>query len=59
MDIDQEITARIRAAKVCDRHATLGDFQIRATANGYVLINLKARRAQLIYADEYERLDCK
>jgi hypothetical protein len=49
MDIDEEIKARIRAAKVWDKEARLEDFQLRAAENGYVLINLKTRRAQLIY----------
>ena len=55
MDIDEEIKARIRAAKVWDKDAKLEDFQIKAAGNGYVLINLKTRRAQLIY-DEYSEL---
>jgi hypothetical protein len=49
MDIDEEIKARVRAAKVWDKEARLEDFQLRAAENGYVLINLKTRRAQLIY----------
>ena len=55
MDIDQEILARIRAAKAWDKDAKLEDFQIKAAGNGYVLINLKSRRAQLIY-DELSEL---
>jgi hypothetical protein len=55
MDINEEIKARIRAAKVWDKEAKLEDFQIRAAANGYVLINLKTRRCQLIY-DELSEL---
>lgn len=55
MDIDEEIKARIRAAKVWDKDARLEDFQIKAAENGYVLINLKTRRAQLIY-DEFSKL---
>ena len=55
MDIDQEILARIRAAKAWDKDAKLEDFQIKAAGNGYVLINLKSRRAQLIY-DEFSEL---
>jgi len=55
MDIDEEIRARIRAAKAWDKDAQLGDFQIKAAENGYVLINLKTRRAQLIY-DEFSEL---
>jgi hypothetical protein len=49
MNIDEEIKARVRSAKVWDKEAELGDFQIKAAENGYVLINLKTRRAQLIY----------
>ena len=55
MDIDEEIKARIRAAKAWDRESKFEDFQIMATENGYVLINLKTRRAQLIY-DEFSEL---
>jgi hypothetical protein len=55
MCIDDEIRARIRAAKAWDKDAKLEDFQIRAAENGYVLINLKTRRAQLIY-DEFSEL---
>jgi hypothetical protein len=55
MHIDDEIWARIRAAKVWDKDVTLEDFQIKAAGNGYVLINLKTRRAQLIY-DEFSEL---
>ena len=55
MDIDEEIKARIRAAKVWDKNARLEDFQIKAGENGFVLINLKTRRAQLIY-DEHSQL---
>jgi hypothetical protein len=55
MCIDDEIRARVRAAKAWDKEAKLEDFQIRAAENGYVLINLKTRRAQLIY-DEFSEL---
>jgi len=55
MDIDEEILARVLAAKAWDRNAKLEDFQIKAAGNGYVLINLKTRRAQLIY-DEFSEL---
>jgi hypothetical protein len=55
MCIDDEIRARVRAAKAWDKDAKLEDFQIRAAGNGYVLINLKTRRAQLIY-DEFSDL---
>jgi hypothetical protein len=50
MRIEDEILDRVRAA-----HATLEDFQIKAAENGYVLINLKTRRAELIY-DEFSKL---
>jgi hypothetical protein len=52
VDIDKEIMDRISAAKAWDKDAKLEDFQLKAAANGYVLINLKTRRAHLIYDDE-------
>ena len=55
MNIEHEIRARIQAAKIWDKDARLGDFQIKAAGNGYVLINLKTMRAQLIY-DECDEL---
>jgi hypothetical protein len=57
MHIEDEIWARIRAAKVWDKDARLEDFQLRAAGNGYVLINLKTRRAQLIYDESSELHD--
>jgi hypothetical protein len=57
MDIDEEIMARIRAAKVWDKDSKLEDFQIRAAENGFVLINLKTGRAQLIYDENSELTD--
>jgi len=57
MDIEEEVRARVRAAKAWDKDAKLEDFQIKATENGYVLINLKTRRAQLIYDDQSELHD--
>jgi hypothetical protein len=57
MVIDEEILARIRAAKVWDKDARLEDFQVRAEENGFVLINLKTRRAQLLYDDDSELSD--
>lgn len=57
MVIDDEILARIRAAKVWDKEAKLEDFQIKAAENGYVLINLKTRRAQLLYDDDSDLHD--
>ena len=55
MEIEDEILARIHAAKAWDKESRPEDFQIRAAENGYVLINLKTRRAQLLY-DEYSEL---
>ena len=55
MDIDEEIKARIRAAKSWDKDAKFEDFQIRVAENGYVLINLRTGRGQLIY-DEFSEL---
>ena len=54
VDIDKEIMARINGAKAWDKDSKPEDFQVRAAANGYVLINLKTRRAQLIYDDDSE-----
>ena len=56
MDIDDEIRARVSAARLWDPSAKLGDFQIRATENGYVLINLKTGHAQFIF-DESSDLE--
>jgi hypothetical protein len=52
MELEDEIWARIRAAKSLDPNIKPEDFQIRAGENGSVLINLKTGRAQLIYDDE-------
>jgi hypothetical protein len=57
MVIDEEILARVRAAKAWDRQARLEDFQLSAAENGFVLINLKTRRAQLLYDDDSELHD--
>ena len=59
VDIDKEIMARINGAKAWDRDSKPEDFQIRAAENGYVLINLKTRRAQLIYDDDSELNDLR
>ncbi|MEO8301388.1 MAG: hypothetical protein ABI608_06325 [Rhizomicrobium sp.] len=59
VDIDKEIMARINGAKAWDRDSKPEDFQIKAAANGYVLINLKTRRAQLIYDDDSELNDLR
>ena len=50
MRIEDEIVQRVRAAG-----ANLDDFQIKAGENGYVLINLKTGRAELIF-DEFSKL---
>lgn len=57
MIIDDEILARIRAAKAWDKEARLEDFQIKASENGIVLINLKTGRAQLLYDEDSELHD--
>ena len=57
MVIEQEILARIRAAKAWDKDARLEDFQVNAAENGFVLINLKTRRAQLLYDEDSELND--
>lgn len=57
--LDDEILARIRAAKVWDKDSKLENFQIRVNENGLVLINLKTRRAQLLYDDDSELHDWK
>lgn len=57
MVIEEEILARIRAAKVWDKDSRLEDFQITAAENGFVLINIKTRRAQLLYDEDSELND--
>jgi hypothetical protein len=57
MVIDEEILARIRAAKAWDKRARLEDFQVQAAENGFVLINLKTRRVQLLYDEDSELHD--
>jgi hypothetical protein len=57
--LDEEILARIRAAKVWDKDSRLEDFQIRAHENGLVLVNLKTGRAQLLYDEDSELHDWK
>jgi hypothetical protein len=52
MELESEILARINAAKAWDKTAKLSDFQLKAAGNGSVLINMKTRRAQLIYDDD-------
>jgi hypothetical protein len=57
MELEDEILARIRAAKSFDKDTKPGDFQLKAAENGAVLVNLKTSRAQLIYDDESELHD--
>ena len=52
VSLDDEILARIRTAQAWDRAAKPEDFQLRVAANGSVLINLKTRRAYLIYDED-------
>ena len=59
LDIDSEILARIEGARAWDKDSRPEDFQIKAAANGYVLINLKTRRAQLIYDDDSQLGDLR
>lgn len=59
LKLDEEILDRIRAAKVWDKDLKFEDFQIRVSDNGLVLINLKTRRAQLLYDRDSELLDWK
>jgi hypothetical protein len=57
MSLDDEILARIRAAKAWDKDSSPDDFQIRAHANGFVLINIKTGKAQLLYDEDSELHD--
>jgi hypothetical protein len=59
MSLDDEIMARIRAAKAWDKDSKLEDFQLRVAGNGSVLVNLKTSRAQLIYDEDSELRDLK
>lgn len=59
MDLEDEILARIRAAKAWDKDSKLSDFQFRPAENGSVLVNLKTSRAQLLYDDDSELHDLK
>ena len=59
LSLDDEILARIRAAKVWDKDCRPEDFQMRAHPNGLVLINLKTGRAQLLYDEKSELRDWK
>jgi hypothetical protein len=57
--LDDEILTRIRAAKVWDKNSKIEDFQLRAHENGLVLLNLKTRRAQLLYDEDSKLHDWK
>ena len=57
MDIDDEIKARVRAAKIWDSDARLEDFQIKVAGQGYVLVNLKTGQAQLIFDNDSDLKD--
>ncbi|HUE64310.1 MAG TPA: hypothetical protein VMO78_08040 [Rhizomicrobium sp.] len=57
MNIEDEISARIQAAKVWDMNAQLGNFQLKATEDGYVLTDLKTSHAQLINFECHELRD--
>jgi hypothetical protein len=59
VSLDDEILARIRAAKVWDKDSMLKDFQLRADANGLVLINLKTGRSQIISDEDSSMSDWK
>jgi hypothetical protein len=59
VSLDDDIMARIRASKSWDKDSKSEDFQIKAGENGSVLINLKTRRAQLIYDEDSELRDLK
>ena len=57
MELEEELLARIRAAKSLDKGVKTGDFQVRAGENGSVLINLKTGKAQIVYDDNSELHD--
>ena len=59
MSLDDEILARIRAIQALDKAAKVEDFQLRVAANGSVLINLKTKRAYLLYDDDSEMKDLR
>jgi hypothetical protein len=52
MNIEEKIIARIRSEQTSDTKAKLGDFQLRATPSGYILVNLKNGHRQFIFDDE-------
>jgi hypothetical protein len=59
VSLDEEILARIRAVQVLDKDTKLEDFQLQVAANGSVLVNLKTRRAYLIYDEDSEFPDLR
>lgn len=54
MELDEEILARVRAAKALDKEAKLSDFQLDIVEGGAALIHLKTGHVQLIDDDESE-----
>ena len=54
MELEEEILARVRAAKALDKDVRLSDFQLDIVEGGAALIHLKTRRVQLIRDDEAE-----
>ena len=59
MNLDEEILARINAAKSFDSRVEVSDFQLRFGRNGTLLINAKTGKAQLRYDDYSELNDLK
>jgi hypothetical protein len=57
MSLDDEILARIRASKDWKKDSKPDDFQIRAGANGLVLINLRTGQAALLYDEDSKLRD--
>jgi hypothetical protein len=57
--LDDEILARVQAAKAWDKDTKLEDFQLNVAANGSVLVNLKTKRAYLIYDEDSELSDMR
>ena len=53
LELDEEILARIRAAKVWDKDSKLEDFQIQTHGNGLVLsqFNIYGNPAPILLAD--------
>ena len=57
MGLEEELLARIKAAKTWHKDAKLSDFQLKVAENGSVLINRKTGRAQLVYDDDSQLHD--